>query len=32
VVRIPDTAHVLIVQEPERTADAIVSFIQEGAR
>jgi pimeloyl-ACP methyl ester carboxylesterase len=31
VVRIPDTAHVLIVQEPERTADAIVSFIQEGA-
>jgi pimeloyl-ACP methyl ester carboxylesterase len=32
VVRIPDTAHVAIIQEPEATAEPILSFIQEGAR
>jgi pimeloyl-ACP methyl ester carboxylesterase len=32
VVRIPGTGHLAIIQEPERTAEAIVSFINEGAR
>jgi pimeloyl-ACP methyl ester carboxylesterase len=29
VVRIPGTGHLLMIQEPERTAEAIAGFVQE---